>query len=38
MIARFVVFCCHGNIDFCKITIVINFSVKPVSGENFMSI
>ena len=26
---------CHGNIDFSKITIITNFSLNPVSGENF---
>ena len=30
--ARFVVFRCHGNIDFCKITIIRNFSLNLVSG------
>ena len=36
MISRFVAFRCHGNIDFCKIIIIIiNFSLNQVSGENF---
>ena len=34
MISGFVVYCCHGNIDFSKIAIIINFSLNPVSGEN----
>ena len=34
MISGFVVYRCHGNIDFSKITIITNFSLNPVSGEN----
>ena len=33
MISRFVVFGCHGNMDFCKITIM-----TIVSGKDFTSI
>ena len=38
MISRFVVFRCHGNIDFCKITIISNFSLNPLSGKDLESI
>ena len=38
MISRFVVFRCDDNIDFCKITIIRNFSLNPVSDKNFKSI
>ena len=33
MTSRFVVFRCHGNIDFCKITIIRNINLKPVSAK-----
>ena len=35
MISGFVVYRCHGNINFSKIAIITNFSLDPVSGENF---
>ena len=38
VIIGFVVYCCHGNIDFSKITIITNFSLNPASGDNFTSI
>ena len=38
MIFEFVVYGCHGNIDFSKLQIITNFSLCPASGENFTSI
>ena len=33
MISGFVVYRCHGNIDFSKLSITTNFSLCPVCGE-----
>ena len=35
MISGFIIYRCHGNIDFPKIEILTTFSVNPISGENF---
>ena len=35
MIFGFVVYRCHGNIDFSKLLIITNFSLCPASGEKF---
>ena len=35
MISGFVVYRCHGNIDFSKIATLTNFRLNPVSGRKF---
>ena len=38
LILSFSVYRCHGNIDFAKNYIKINFNPKPINGVNFTSI
>ena len=35
MISGFVVYRCHGNMDFSKIAIMTKFSLNPIGGKNF---
>ena len=35
MISDFVIYRCHGNICFSKLTMIKNFNLNPVIGEDF---
>ena len=37
-ISKFVVYCCHSDIDFSNNYILTNFNSNPITGENFVAI